>query len=241
MNNCSIDSRDMIERFLPLVDSIVYRMKVNLPRYIAADELRSTGRMGLMAAVTRYDPHRQQAFPSYAATRIRGAILDELRRMDRTPRRMRGKINILNKATAKLEQKLGRAMTEDELRISMELTPEAYATLVRKAHEVTFINLDEQSPNENDPEGPNLHECVPDESDRTGRDILEEADLHEILLACIARLPDISQKILRMYYFDSMTFAEISKAFGLTESRICQINRQTLTDIKQYLARRANR
>src|ERR1700761_6336934 len=114
-SNSAIDEKDLIERYLPLVRNVVDRIKLTLPSHIDADDLYSVGVTGLLAAVRKYDPEQGNTFAGYAATRIRGAILDELRRMDWCPRRARARGRKLKEAINALEQKLGRVATEDEI------------------------------------------------------------------------------------------------------------------------------
>ncbi len=111
----AIDEKELIERYLPLVRNVVDRIKLTLPSHIDADDLYSVGVTGLIAAVRNYDPEQGNTFASYAAMRIRGAILDELRRMDWCPRRTRARARKLKEAINALEQRLGRAATEDEI------------------------------------------------------------------------------------------------------------------------------
>src|SRR6187402_3057766 len=110
-----IDEKDLIVRFLPLVRNVVDRIKLTLPPHIDADDLYSVGITGLLAAVRKYDPEQGNTFAGYASMRIRGAILDELRRMDWCPRRARARSRKLKTAITDVEQKLGRAATDAEV------------------------------------------------------------------------------------------------------------------------------
>ena len=135
-----------------------------------------------------------------------------------------------------MEQKLGRAATDDEVCEALGLDMKEYSKWVEEAKPVTFINIDHEVKSD-EGGGASLHELLADETDITGRDTLEKEELLELLTQRIASLPDIPKKILAMYYFENMRLAEIAKVFGLTESRICQIHAQTILGIRAYLQR----
>ncbi len=232
----AVDEKDLIERYLPLVRNVVDRIKLNVPAHVDADDLYSVGITGLIAAVRKFDPEQGTTFAGYAAMRIRGAILDELRRMDWCPRRARARSRKLKSAINDVEQKVGRAATDAEVSAALGLDAKEYAKWVDEAKPVTFIAIDQGSENM-EGEGPSLHDLLADENDVTGRDNLEKAELVQLLTQRIADLPDIPKKILAMYYYENMRLAEIAEVFGLTESRICQIHAQTILGLRAYLQR----
>lgn len=236
----AVDEKDLIERYLPLVRNVVDRIKLNVPAHVDADDLYSVGVTGLIAAVRKFDPNQGSTFASYAAMRIRGAILDELRRMDWCPRRARARSRKLKTAINEIEQKLGRAATDAELCAALGLSPREYEKWVEEAKPVTFIAIDQNADGE-EGEGASLHELLADEADKTGRDNLEKAELLQLLTQRIAELPDIPRKILAMYYFENLRLAEIAAVFGLTESRICQIHAQTILGLRGWLQRARNK
>ncbi len=236
----AIDEKDLIVRFLPLVRNVVDRIKLTVPAHVDADDLYSVGITGLIAAVRRFDPEQGSTFASYAAMRIRGAILDELRRLDWCPRRTRARARKLKGAIDDVEQKLGRAATDEEVRASLGLDSKEYAKWVEESKPVTFLAIDQHADGA-EGEGASLHELLADEHDTTGRDHLEKAELIELLTQRIAELPDIPKKILAMYYFENMRLAEIAAVFGLTESRICQIHAHTILGLRAYLQRMRER
>jgi RNA polymerase sigma factor for flagellar operon FliA len=218
----------------------VDRIKLNLPSHIEAADLYSVGVTGLIAAVRKYDPDQGNTFASYAAMRIRGAVLDELRRMDWCPRRTRARARKIKEAINALEQKLGRAATESEICAELGLSARDYEKWLDESRPVTFIAIDQLGSGD-DTEGISLHELLPDETDETGRDRVEKQELLQLLTQRITELPDIPRKILAMYYFEGMRLAEIAAVFGLTESRICQIHSQTILGLRAYISRARNR
>jgi RNA polymerase sigma factor FliA len=232
----AVDEKELIERYLPLVRHVVDRIKLNVPAHVDADDLYSVGITGLIAAVRKFDPEQGSTFASYASTRIRGAILDELRRMDWCPRRARARSRKLKSAINEVEQKVGRAATDAEVCAALGLDQKEYAKWVEEAKPVTFLAIDQHADGE-EGEGASLHELLADESDTTGRESLEKTELLQLLTQRIAELPDIPKKILAMYYFENLRLAEIAEVFGLTESRICQIHAQTILGLRAYLQR----
>ena len=235
-----VDEKELIERFLPLVRNVVDRIKLNLPPHIDADDLYSVGITGLIAAVRKYNPEQGNTFAGYAATRIRGAVLDELRRLDWCPRRTRARARKLKESINDLEQRLGRTATEDEICEEMGVSQAEYRKWLDESRPVTFLALDSHA-NGEESEGASLHEFLADENDVTGRENLEKDELLKILSQRMAELPDIPRKILAMYYFEKMRLAEIAEVFGLTESRICQIHSQTILSLRSYLGRARNK
>ncbi len=238
--NEKIDEKELIERYLPLVRNVVDRIKLNLPPHVDVDDLYSVGVTGLIAAVRKYDPEQGHTFAGYATTRIRGAILDELRRLDWCPRRARAKAKKLKESINELEQKLGRAASEEEVRKHLGLTPKEYAKWMEEAKPVCFIAIDQTADNE-DSDGASLHELIADEGDVSVRDRMEKEELMKLMADRIAELPEIPKKILAMYYFENMRLAEIAAVFDLTESRICQIHAQTVLSLRAYINRMRSR
>ena len=236
----AVDEKDLIERHLSLVRNVVDRIKLNLPAHIDADDLYSVGITGLIAAVRKFDPEQDCTFASYASMRIRGAILDELRRMDWCPRRARARGRKLKEAINVVEQRVGRAATDSEVCAELGVSAKDYAKWVEEARPVTFLAIDHRNEGE-EGEGASLHELLADESDVTGRDSMEKQELLQLLTQRMAELPDIQRKILAMYYFENMRLAEIAEVFDLTESRICQIHSQIILGLRAYMQRIRNR
>src|SRR5471032_1467502 len=145
----AVDEKDLIERYLPLVRNVVDRIKLNVPAHVDADDLYSVGITGLIAAVRKFDPEQGSTFASYASLRIRGAILDELRRMDWCPRRARARARKLKESINALEQRLGRAATEPEICAELGLSSKDYAKWLDESRPVTFIAIDQTAENEN--------------------------------------------------------------------------------------------
>jgi RNA polymerase sigma factor FliA len=230
---------ELLEFYLPIVKSIVARIKINLPPHIEAEDLYSVGLAGLISVLKKYDPAKRRSFGSYAAMRVRGAILDELRRMDWMPRTARTNAKRLRKTVEDLEQKLGRVAGEEEIRSELNLTPREYEALLDEVRPIGFIPLD-QAANGDDPEGARIVELIADDSVTRVTDKLEREELINRVAARINQLPEVPRKVIAMYYYENMRLAEIAAVFGLTESRICQIHAQAIVSLRTYLTKTMN-
>src|SRR5215469_10310727 len=222
----------VLQEHLPQVRAIVERMRKKLPQSVEAEELYSIGVTGLIAAARNYSPSKAGSFASYASTRIRGAILDELRRNDWMSRGKRSKAKRLDLAINKLEQERGGMVCEEDLCTEMKMTAEELAELQDQVREVKFVSFDDA---ELDSENQSLHEVVPDDSCPSAFLVLERKEVLALLAERMTYLPDIQKRVLAMYYYENMKIAEIAACFGVTESRICQIHTQTLRLLRAYM------
>ncbi len=223
-----------IEQYLPLVKTTVGRMRLTLPATIDTDDLYSVGVTGLMAAAQKFDPAQSGTFTAFASMHIRGAVLDELRRMDWMSRGCREKANRLKQAIIEIEQREGRPATDREIREALSLSEEEYAQFMEETKPISFVSFDGQAYADG-AEGMSLSETIPDENQCTGRDTLDKKELLELVKARIAKLPDMPKKILAMYYFEEMRLSEIAAAFGLSEGRISQIHTQAVISIRTFI------
>jgi RNA polymerase sigma factor for flagellar operon FliA len=230
-----IDERELIECYLPLVRKVVDRIKLNLPAHVDVDDLYSVGVTGLIAAVRKYDPTQDNTFAAYATMRIRGAVLDELRRLDWCPRRARAKARKIKEVINEIEQATGSPAEEEEIQQRLGLSTKKFNRWMEEARPVTFVAID--GPADGDHEGISLHELIADENNVLTRDRMEHDELLQLVAQRIQQLPDIPRKILAMYYFENMRLVEIAEVFDLTESRICQIHSQTVLTLRASLQR----
>jgi len=227
----------LLERYLPLVKSIVGRMRLYFPAGVDMDDLYSIGISGLITAVRRCDPDKTNSFASYAALRVRGAILDELRKLDWIPRSDRLRAKKLKLVINTLEQDLLRPATEEETAEAMEMSVPEYHRLLDTIRPVTFISLDASASGEGDAGGNAIHEVISDDTLPDARDNVERKETVSLLRERIKQLPEVPRKVLMMYYYENMRLAEIAAVFGLTESRICQIHSQAVISLRSYLDR----
>jgi len=231
-----INEDALVERHLPLVKTTVDRMRVFLPAVLDMDDLYSVGFNGLLSAARKYDPALGASFPSFATLHIRGAVHDELRRMDWTPRTIRDKAKRFNESLSRIEQTLGRPATQTEVCGELALTADEYETLLDEIKPASFVPLDGEAFSE-ESDDVSLHEVIADDTQKTGRDTLEKKELVQLVIAQLQKLPEIPKKVLAMYYFEGMRPAEIAAVFGVTEGRISQIHTQAVLSLRAFVRR----
>jgi RNA polymerase sigma factor for flagellar operon FliA len=226
----------LIEKYLPLVSSIVARLAMTLPDHVDQDDLYSTGLVGLLQALRNFDPACGASFETYARMRVRGAMLDELRRMDWVPRTVHEKARKIQNAMAQLEQKLGRAPTEAQMAKALNLSVSEYAQLLNEIRPAAFVCLDAVNSSE-DGDGGNLHEVIPNMYQESPVEQASQHELKRVIFNRLKELPEIQRKVLALYYAEDLHLREIAEVFGLTESRICQIHSQAILAIRAYVQR----
>ena len=226
----------LVEQYLPLVAAVLGRLAMTLPDHVDQDDLRSVGLMGLLQAMRNFDPKSGTSFETYARVRVRGAMLDELRRMDWVPRTVHEKARRVQGVISQLEQKFGRTPTEKEMAKAMDLSAEEYAELLEEVRPASFVCLDAVYASENGDAG-SLYEVVSDGAEEGPAEETSKNELKRIILARLRDLPDMQRKVLALYYGEDLRLREIAEAFGVTESRICQIHAQAIMSIRAYLQR----
>lgn len=226
---------EALESFRPLVKKVVLGMARRLPAHVDREDLLSVGMYGLVSAAQRYDASQGHTFEAYAVLRIRGAVLDELRRLDCLPRSARAKAREVQEATRRLEQKHGRTPTESELQADLGLSKGDFARTMRQTRPVSFFSLD-QGNVADDGRKSSLHECFADETQTPGYVDLQREELLEMVADKISVLPERQQKVLALLYFEEMRLAEVASIFGVTEARICQIRTQALNSLRRLLS-----
>jgi RNA polymerase sigma factor FliA len=224
----------LVERHLPLVRSLVDRMKRKLPQSIEAEELYSVGVTGLVVAARNYRASQAGSFAAYASTRIRGAILDELRRLDWMSRSGRSKAKRLGLAITRLEQEQGGAIAPESLCAELQMSEDELQDLLEEMRPVRLVSLD-STDDTGELEERSLHDLIADDGAVSAREVVERREMVALLAERIAQLPDTQKKVLAMYYYENLRLTDIAAAFGLTESRICQIHTQAVKQLRAYL------
>jgi RNA polymerase sigma factor for flagellar operon FliA len=228
---------ELVEQYLPLVKTVVGRIAMGLPSHVDAEELHSVGMVGLLNAVRQFDPKGGSSFESYARVRIRGAIYDELRRLDWVPRSVHDKARKVRVVMERLQQTLGRVPEDGEMATALSLTGSEYEELMEEIRPATFVCLDAAPNGDDSGEGSN-YESVADSSQPDPQEQAARHELARIIAERLEQLPEMQRKVLALYYFEDMRLREIAEVFGVTESRICQIHSQAILAIKAYLHRR---
>ena len=223
----------LILEYAHLVKYCVGRLGMHLGTFVEYEDLVSYGIFGLIDAIDRFDITKGVKFETYAALRIKGSIIDSIRKMDWIPRSLRTRQKQLEHVYSKLENELGREPTEDELSQKLGISVEEVQDLFRKAQVFGLISLDEYLEQNNEPmlSPENNHaELNPEKmySNREVRDILKQA---------IEKLSRSEQMVLSLYYFDELTQKEISASLNVSESRVSQIHSKALFKLSRSLGR----
>ncbi|RMG97043.1 MAG: FliA/WhiG family RNA polymerase sigma factor [Deltaproteobacteria bacterium] len=218
---CDIDGSPIDPAdYLPFVRKVASRMARQLPSHVSLDDLVGAGTVGLLDALRRFSPEHDTKFETFAEFRIKGAILDELRRYDMMARNARLATKKIARNVQRLTGRLGRPPTEEEIAESLAMTVRDYRALVQRLGSVRVVSLDELGPAANDdrPARFEPESRLPGPEEWTA-----DRQMHAKVHAAIDHLPDRQREIVRMYYFEGMTLRQIGEVFGVTESRICQI------------------
>ncbi len=226
----------LVQRYLPLVSAVVNRLAMTLPEHVDHDDLYSVGLIGLLQALRNYNPTCGTSFETYARVRVRGAMLDELRRMDWVPRTIHEKARRIKEVLGELEQRLGKTPTEAQMAKAMNLTVKEYAELLDEVRPAAFVCLDAVNASEDGDSGP-LYEVIADQAHEGPVEKVSNNELKKVIFERLKELPDMQRKVLALYYLEDMHLREIAEVFHLTESRICQIHAQAILAIRSYLQR----
>jgi RNA polymerase sigma factor for flagellar operon FliA len=222
----------LITEYLPYVKRIVQRIAVHLPSTIDVDDLMNVGVIGLIQAVDRYDPKRDNKFMTYAVFRIKGAVLSELRSRDFLSRSNRRKIRELESAYLKLEQKLGREVDDtevaDELGIDVE---QLYRT--RQMANISFISFEELGYSSKDEKEKLMSYLANNDDDALTLTRLKE--LKGAVTSAIEQLPEKERLVISLYYIEELTMKETGKVLNITESRVSQIHSQAIKRLRAKL------
>jgi RNA polymerase sigma factor for flagellar operon FliA len=215
----------LILHYSPLVKYVAGRVAVGLPANIEQADLISYGIFGLIDAIDKYDPQRNIKFETYAISRIRGAIIDELRAIDWVPRSVRFKAREVEKAYSALENKLKRPPSEAEIAQEMGVSVEELNHIYTQLSSVSLVALDELMSLEGEKgDKLSLLETLEDTKTANPMEAFESTEMKDILSSAINRLPDREKQVVIFYYFEGMTLAKIGEILGVTESRVCQIH-----------------
>jgi len=222
----------LISEYLPYVKRIVHRIAVHLPSTIDIDDLMNVGVIGLIQAVDRYDPKRDNKFMTYAVFRIKGAVLSELRSRDFLSRSNRRKIRDLENTFIKLEQKFGREV--DDVEVAQELgvsVEQLYRT--KQMSNISFISFEELGCSSRDEKEKLMSYLVDNDDDALTLTRLKE--IKEALARSIEQLPEKERLVISLYYMEELTMKETGKVLNVTESRVSQIHSQAVKRLRSKL------
>ena len=224
----------LVIEYAPLIKFIAQKIAVRLPSNIELDDLISSGVIGLMDAIDKYDPTRDNKFKTYAEFRIRGSILDELRAQDWVPRSVRDKAKLLDRTIVELEAVYGRAATDEEVSTKLNMSIEEFYDLVNQVRPVSVLSIDDSTTFSNVDkksilnilEGCALNNPYNQLSMKSVKDIVTKA---------IEELPERQRLVLSLYYYEDLNLKEIGKVLRVTESRVSQLHAQAVSRLRAKL------
>ncbi len=231
-----IEARNgLIERYAPLVKYVAGRMAVNMPPQVEFDDLVSYGIFGLIDAIEKYEPSRGFKFKTYATTRIRGGIIDELRALDWIPRSVRQKSRQLQQVYADLENKLGRAATDDEVAKELGITQSEFDQLVTDVSGTAVISLDDVWHVGSDDDEIQIGDTIAGSEKDHPNFKIEREEVKQTLIEAIKALPPREKEVIALYYYEELTLKEIGLVLGVTESRVSQLHSKAIFRLKAKL------
>lgn len=211
-----------------LVKRIAYHLISRLPSSVQVDDLIQAGMIGLIEASKHYDPTQGASFETYAGIRVRGAMLDEVRHADWSPRSLHRKLRQVTEVMREVENATGRDAKDVEVAERMGISLDEFHAIMRDASSARLFSLD-QAEEDGHPLNMGVDEAEP-------LAIMQQEGFQTALVKCIAELPEREQMIMSLYYNDELNLKEIGQVLDISESRVCQLHGQALSRIRAKLS-----
>ena len=232
--DAALNREALVLQHLPQVRLIARRIHDQLPDYVSLDDLISTGVIGLLAAIDKFDPSLNVQLTTYAERKIRGAILDGLRETDWAPRDVRKKSKLIQAAIDRATQRAGRDAAEEEIAAELGIPLSEYQKWLI---EVKGVGLDQLEFAAGAQSGGGWIRSIASGEESSPSRILERAELERILARAIDRIPKIERTVLHLYYFEEMNLREIGEIVGMHLSRVAQLRTQAILRLRTHLER----
>ena len=229
----------LVVAYSPMVKFVAGRLGAGLPSHVEDADLISYGLMGLIGAIERFEPERGIKFETFAMTRIRGAIIDELRSLDWVPRSVRARAREIETAQAKLEHELQRAPSEAELAEKLGCSEEELQSSLLEIANSSVYALDELwAISDSSGDQVSLLDTIPDAEAADPQQALDSGEVKERLTEAIATLPEREQVVIALYYYENLTLREIGDVLDVTESRVSQLHTKAVMRLKTQMLER---
>jgi RNA polymerase sigma factor FliA len=228
----------LVVAYSPLVKYVAGRMGSGLPAHVEEADLISYGLGGLISAIERFDLSREIKFETYAITRIRGSIIDELRTLDWVPRSVRARAREIERANMKLEAKYQRAPSDEEMSQELSMTVDEFQEALLQISNSTIVALDELwSVSDSSGDSVSLLDTIPDHGAPDPQALVDQSELRDRIADAIAALPEREKLVVALYYYENLTLREIGEVLGVTESRVSQLHTKAVLRLRSKLSR----
>jgi len=224
----------LLVHYLPNVKYVASRMLMTLPSSVEYDDLVSSGLLGLIGSVDRFDPEQGVKFETFVLPRIKGAILDELRTLDWAPRSLRSKARAMDRAIVDMERELGRSVSDIEVADRLEMSHLEFSSLQREITSASLLSLD-GSLREDSENGTCMYDVVENPLAESPLLTIENEELKGLLVEVINEMPEQERLVISLYYYEELTLREIGNVMDITESRVSQIHTKAVGGLKSKL------
>lgn len=234
-DNDSEAANELIENYMYLVSFHVERIISHLPSNVSRDDLKSLALFGLFDALKKFELSRNLKFDTYASFRIRGAIIDGLRKEDWLPRSLREKTKKIEQASQELEQKLHRTPTAEEIAELVNMSAQDVETFTRDSLYANVLSLEEKPKDTSNDTKEGIGYSVPDERAVSPAENMLQIEMRQELLDGMKLLNKNEQMVISLFYNDELTLTEVGQVLGLTTSRISQIHKKAIFKLRKSL------
>ncbi len=230
-------ANELVRSYMYLVTYHVDRISVNLPRNVSRDDLESFAFMGLFDAIKKFEPERELKFDTYASFRIRGSIIDGLRKEDWLPRSLREKAKQIEDISHQLEQKLQRTPNSTEIAEHLDMKAEEVEAIMNASLFANVLSIDGKRHHELNEHDEEMAFNIPDEDALDPDELVVNKEVQEILVEKIKKLNKNEQLVVSLFYYDGLTMTEIGEVLDLTTSRISQIHKSAIFKLRKALSK----
>ena len=224
-----------VKQYAPLVKYVAGKIAVGMPHNVEFDDLVGFGVFGLFDAIQKFDPDKHVKFKTYAVTRIRGAIFDELRSIDWVPRSVRQKSREVEDTMRHLESSLGRAASDKELAGAMGVSVKEFEKTLLKISSTSILSLSDIWYTGEDNDKVSIGDSIESPRSMNPEAIVEKEEVRQVIMRTLDELPDKEKKVLVLYYYEDLTLKEIGRVLEVTESRVSQLHTKAIMRLRSKL------
>jgi RNA polymerase sigma factor FliA len=224
-----------VRQYAPLVKYVAGKVAIGMPHNVEFDDLVGFGVFGLFDAIEKFDPEKHVKFKTYAVTRIRGAIFDELRSIDWVPRSVRQKSREIEDTIHRLESSLGRSASDEEIAKEMNMNMDEFQKTMMKVSGTSILSLNDVWYNDDESDKVTIVDSIESPNSLNPDTIVEKEEMKRVIVEAISELPEKEKKVLVLYYYEDLTLKEIGQVLEVTESRISQLHTKAIMRLRSKL------